>query len=157
MTQSSNRPGTPQRRAPRRADTVLSVTTRWYDPAVTVVVVDGVIDAANVDDLIDVVLDRAMLSCSLIVDLGGVRYMSVSGFEALRLLNVRCALADTRWTVIPSAAVRRLLRRFDADGEVPTTASLEEAFAAAATHLPIVQIAHPGDKGQMPRAAARQH
>jgi anti-anti-sigma regulatory factor len=148
MTHTPNRPA-PQRRAPRWADSVLSVTTQWYDPAVTLVVIDGVIDAANVGDLIDVVLDRAMLCCSMIVDLRGVRYMSVSGFEALQLLDVRCAIADTRWTVIPSTAVRRLLRRFDAGAVVPTTASLEEAFAAAETHVPIVQIAHPGDSGQI--------
>ncbi|MDX1873401.1 STAS domain-containing protein [Mycolicibacterium sp. 120266] len=132
-----------RRRAPVRADTVLSIDTQWYDPAVTVVTVGGVIDAANVDTFVETALDRAMLCCSMIVDMRGVRYLSVSGFEALRLLDGRCALADTRWTVIPSSAVRRLLRRFDLAGQVPTTASLEQAFAAAQLHVPIVQFAGP--------------
>ncbi|GAS97501.1 anti-anti-sigma regulatory factor [Mycolicibacterium canariasense] len=134
-----------RRRGPVRADTVLTIDTQWYDPAVTVVTVGGVVDAANVDGLIDTVLDRAMLCCSMIVDMRGVRYLAVSGFEALRLLDARCALADTRWTVIPSPAVRRLLRRFDPTGQVPTTASLEQAFAAAELHVPIVQFAGADD------------
>lgn len=132
----------------RRAQTVMTVATQWYDPAVTVVTVDGVVDAANVERLIDIVLDRAMLCCSMIVDLRGVRYMSVSGLEALRLLHARCEGADTRWTVIPSPSVQRLLRRFDTVGEVPTTESLEAAFAAAELHVPIVQITHKAGAGR---------
>lgn len=136
-------------RAPRRADTVLTVATRWYDPAVIVATIDGVVDAANVDTLVDVVLDRAMLCCSLIVDLRDVTYMSVSGLEALRLLHARCEVADTRWTIIPSSAVQRLLRRFDTTAEVPTTTCLEDAFATAERHVPIVQVTRTGDEGRI--------
>ena len=138
-------PDSGYRRTPVRADTGLTIDTQWYDPAVTVLTVNGFVDAANVDSLIDTVLDRAMMCCSMIVDLRGVRFMSISGFEALRLLDSRCAIADTRWTVIPSSAVRRLLRRFDVTGQVPTTASLEQAFAAAELHVPIVQFAGPDE------------
>jgi hypothetical protein len=38
-------------RPPRRGDTALAVATRWYDPAVIVATIDGVVDAANVDTL----------------------------------------------------------------------------------------------------------
>jgi anti-anti-sigma regulatory factor len=136
-------------RPPRRGDTALTVATRWYDPAVIVATIDGVVDAANVDTLVDVVLDRAMLCCSLIVDLRDVTYMSISGLEALLLLHGRCEIADTRWTIIPSDAVQRLLHRFDTTGMVPTTTCLEDAFAAAELHVPIVQVAGPGDEGRI--------
>jgi hypothetical protein len=36
-----------------------------------------------------------------------------------------------------------LLRRFDLTGQVPTTATIEQAFAAAELHVPIVQFAGP--------------
>lgn len=101
MASTQNRAGN-LFRAPRRGgDTVLTVATRWYDPAVIVATLDGVVDAANVDTVVDVVLDRAMLCCSLIVDLRAVTYMSISGLEALLLLHGRCEIADTRWTIIP--------------------------------------------------------
>ncbi|TFV58635.1 anti-sigma factor antagonist [Mycobacterium sp. PS03-16] len=97
-------------------------------PSIAVVTAHGEIDAANTRQFVDYALDCA--GAAVIVDLTGVEFFSTAGFSALHTLNVRCAGAGVDWTLVPSAAVSRLLRICDPDATLPCATDVDAAVAA---------------------------
>jgi anti-anti-sigma factor len=96
-------------------------TAEW-GPSSVVITARGELDASNANHLADYVQRCAAHSRSIILDLSGLEFFGTAGFSALHTINVRCAGADLRWTVVPSKAVSRLLRICDPDNTLPLAA-----------------------------------
>jgi len=93
-------------------------TAEW-GPSSVVITAYGELDASNANQLADYVQRCAVQSKSVIVNLTGLEFFGTAGFSALHTINVRCAGANMRWTVVPSKAVSRLLRICDPDNALP--------------------------------------
>ena len=102
-------------------------TAAWGASSV-VITAHGELDASNAAQLADYVQRCAAHSESVIVNLSGLEFFGTAGFSALHTINVRCAGADVRWTVVPSRAVSRLLRICDPDSTLPLTESVPEGM-----------------------------
>jgi anti-anti-sigma factor len=103
-------------------------TAEW-GPSSVVITVHGELDASNALQLADYVQHCATHSRSVIVNLTGVEFFGTAAFSALHTINVRCASADVRWAVVPSAAVSRLLRICDPDHALPLANSVPDGLA----------------------------
>lgn len=100
-------------------------TAEW-GPSFVVITAHGELDASNANHLADYVQRCAAHSKSIILNLTGLEFFGTAGFSALHAINVRCAGADVRWTVVPSKAVSRLLRICDPDNTLPLAASVPD-------------------------------
>ena len=98
------------------------------DTGLTVISISGEIDASNVDDVSHHVRELVSDGGALIVDLAEVDFVAVDGLRALFALNTQCARTGTRWALIASHAVNRLLRVGDHDTPVPAVGSATEAL-----------------------------
>ena len=78
----------------------LQISTQWPNFDVALVSVEGEVDAANSADLFDYALSKALLCRLLILNLERVRSLSCSGYDMLRTLESRCAMADVELTVL---------------------------------------------------------
>ncbi|WAC90552.1 STAS domain-containing protein [Mycobacterium sp. Aquia_213] len=87
----------------------------------TVITVDGELDAANSDQLASYVERNARRARRVILDLRELDFIGTAGFSALHRINVVCSGAQVNWAMVPSPAVRRLLRVCDPDGTLPVT------------------------------------
>ena len=104
--------------------------THWPAAESAVIRADGEIDAANAARLGDYALRTALQSQFVVVDLSGVSFFGTEGFSTLHMLNVRCAKAGVRWSMVPSAAVSRVLRICDPGGGLPAAITVDAALAA---------------------------
>src|SRR6185312_5022194 len=95
---------------------------------ITVVTISGDIDATNADELSHHVVGLVPDDGAVIVDMADTEFIGVDGLRALFALNVECVRTDTRWAVIGSHAVHRLLRVGDREGLVPAVRSATEAL-----------------------------
>lgn len=100
-------------------------TAEW-GPSCVVITAHGELDASNANHLADYVQRCAAHAESIILNLTGLEFFGTAGFSALHTINVRCAGADVRWTVVPSRAVSRLLRICDPDNTLPLAASVPD-------------------------------
>jgi anti-anti-sigma factor len=73
-----------------------------------VVTVSGEIDASNCTDLAGYVERHVGVAGTLVLDLSAVTFFSTTGLAALRRIDLCCD--RIRWTLVPSPAVRRVLR-----------------------------------------------
>lgn len=94
----------------------------------TVVTISGDIDATNADQLSHHVVGLCPDGGAVIIDMAATDFIGVDGLRALFAMNVECARTDTRWAVIGSHAVHRLLRVGDREGLVPAVRSATEAL-----------------------------
>lgn len=94
----------------------------------TVVTISGDIDATNADQLSHHVVGLCPDGGAVIIDMAATDFIGVDGLRALFAMNIECARADTRWAVIGSHAVHRLLRVGDREGLVPAVRSATEAL-----------------------------
>ena len=94
----------------------------------TVITISGEIDATNADELGHHVTALVPDDGALIVDMADTDFIGVDGLCALFALNVECVHVDTRWAMIGSHAVHRLLRVGDGEGLVPAVRSATEAL-----------------------------
>lgn len=94
----------------------------------TVMTVSGEIDATNSHQIGHHVTALAPADGALIVDMADIDFVGVDGLRALFALNVECVRTDTRWAMIGSHAVHRLLRVADPEGLVPAVRSATEAL-----------------------------
>ena len=101
-------------------------TAEW-GPSLVVITAHGELDASNANHLADYVQRCAAHSKSIILNLTGLEFFGTAGFSALHTINVRCAGADVRWTVVPSKAVSRLLRICDPDNTLPLATSVPDS------------------------------
>jgi len=95
---------------------------------ITVVTISGDIDATNADELSHHVVGLVPDDGAVIVDMADTEFIGIDGLRALFALNVECVRTDTRWAVIGSHAVHRLLRVGDREGLVPAVRSATEAL-----------------------------
>jgi anti-anti-sigma factor len=94
----------------------------------TVMSIGGEIDATNADLLRDHVTRRVPDGAALIVDMVETDFIGVDGLRTLFTVNLECLRNDTRWALISSRAVQRLLRIGDREHLVPAVRSATEAL-----------------------------
>ncbi|MEE6178405.1 STAS domain-containing protein [Mycobacterium sp. 050134] len=97
-----------------------------FDPAGTVITVNGELDAANADQLASYVQHSISRCRRVILDLRGLEFIGTAGFSSLHRINVVCSGARVQWAMAPSPAVSRLLRICDPDGTLPVTTPSQE-------------------------------
>jgi anti-anti-sigma factor len=114
--------------------------TAEFGPSVVVITAHGELDASNANHLADYVLRCAAHSTSIILNLSGLEFFGTAGFSALHTINVRCAGADLRWTVVPSKAVSRLLRICDPDNTLPLADSVPDSVDDSDERLRLFQL-----------------
>jgi anti-anti-sigma factor len=93
-----------------------------------VINVAGEIDAANAGRFGDYALSVSAQCRYLVLDLSGVEFFGTEGFSMLHMFNVRCAKAGVRWAMVPSVAVRRVLRICDPEGALSAAHTVEAAL-----------------------------
>ena len=98
------------------------------DRGLTVISINGEIDASNVDEVSRRASEVASDCDALIVDLAEVDFIALDGLHPLFALNMHCALTGTTWALIASRAVSRLLRLADRDRLLPAVGSATEAL-----------------------------
>ncbi|KAA1251345.1 STAS domain-containing protein [Mycobacterium simiae] len=76
----------------------------------TVLRVDGEIDAANADRVVDAIRRLTVLKAPLILDLSHLDFLAIDGFRALLVLNHEYLQARLHCSVVAGAALRPLLR-----------------------------------------------
>ena len=103
--------------------------TRWLQPAVAVITAHGDLDASNAQEFVDYALRDVDRTKRLALDLTGVDFFGTAGFSALHTLNVRCAAAGVEWVLVPSSAVRRLMRICGPDSALPIAATMPKALS----------------------------
>jgi anti-anti-sigma factor len=108
---------------------VATFATRWLYPSAAVVTARGELDASNAQELVDYALLHTEHAERLALDLTEVDFFGTAGFSALHSLNVRCAGAGVEWVLVPSQAVKRLLRICDPDSALPMASTLPAALA----------------------------
>lgn len=99
---------------------------------VTVVRVTGDIDAANIDCFYDYVNRFVAAAPGLILDLGEVNFLCASGISVLITLGKDCSTAGTRWAIVGSPFVRRLLHLGAPGNALPMARSEREALKSIA-------------------------
>ena len=114
-------------------------TAEW-GPSLVVITAHGELDASNANHLADYVQRCAAHSKSIILNLTGLEFFGTAGFSALHTINVRCAGADVRWTVVPSKAVTRLLRICDPDNTLPLATSVPDSRDDNDERLRLLQL-----------------
>jgi hypothetical protein len=86
--------------SPAGDPSTLEITTQWPKFDVALVSVEGHVDAAASADLLYYALSKALLCRLLILNLERVQSLSRSGYDMLRTLESRCAIADVELTVL---------------------------------------------------------
>jgi anti-anti-sigma factor len=94
----------------------------------TVMSISGEIDATNADVLRGHVTALVPDGGSLIIDMVDTDFIGVDGLRTLFTVNLQCLRNDTKWAVIASRAVHRLLRIGDRERLVPAVRSATEAL-----------------------------
>ena len=94
----------------------------------TVMTISGEIDATNAEELTHHVVGLVPDGGAVIVDMADTDFIGVEGLRALFAMNIECVRTDTRWAVIGSHAVHRLLRVGDPEHLVPAVRSATEAL-----------------------------
>ncbi|CAJ1501982.1 STAS domain-containing protein [[Mycobacterium] kokjensenii] len=89
----------------------------------------GEIDAANAGRFADCAKHSAGSGEWLVLDLSELTFIGTEGFSALKSISAQCARTRTDLMVVPSPAVRTLLRICDPHAQLPLAASLSSALA----------------------------
>lgn len=93
------------------------------------VTVDGELDAANANELVDFALRGIEHADRVIIDLSRLRFFATAGCAALLDFQGRCADEKIRWAVVSSPAVDRALRICDPDATLPIRTDIDGARA----------------------------
>lgn len=131
---------TASRPVDRRQSYAALFATRWLQPSVAVITAQGDLDASNAQELVDYALRDADRTQRLALDLTGVEFFGTAGFSALHTLNVRCAGAGVEWVLLPSTAVRRLLRICDPDSALPVANTMPAALSLLQAERRLLQL-----------------
>jgi anti-anti-sigma factor len=99
---------------------------------VTVLKVTGDIDANNVDRFYDYTQRFVREAPGLILDLSGVDFLSARGISILVELDNDCRTAGTRWAIVGSPSIQRLLRLGDPRATLATASSEHQALKVIA-------------------------
>lgn len=96
--------------APARARHRIRLATRWTDIDLAMITVTGQLDASNTEDLLDYVLNKALLCRRMVLDLTGLDYFSCSAYHTVQTIESRCVLADVALEVRTGPVSGRVLR-----------------------------------------------
>ena len=110
--------------------------TTWPEPETAAVAGHGELDAANGNEFVNYALRNADKTRFLVIDLSKLSFFSTAGFSALHTLNVQCVRADIRWVLVPSKAVKRVLRLCDPHATLPVGADVADALTKVRTEPP---------------------
>ncbi len=121
-------PGAPPP-APRSRDRVHFATSSIRS-SITLVTVDGEVDAANALALSKYVETEMETTSRLIVDLRSLEFFGTQGFSILHRINVMCSRFAVNWVLLAGTETDRVLRICDPDGGLPVADTLEDAIAA---------------------------
>lgn len=91
----------------------LNLTTDWHSATVVRIGAHGEVDASNIDRLARYVFRYGANSRRLLLDMSDVKFFAVECFSVLQTIDQRCAAAGVSWTLVPSAAVSRVLQLCD--------------------------------------------
>jgi anti-anti-sigma factor len=94
----------------------------------TVVTIDGDIDAANVDRVIECARRFVLMKEPLVFDMSNVNSFAAEGASFFRIIAEDCRAAGVEWMLVPSPAVADLLRDVDYDAMFPVARSVHEAL-----------------------------
>lgn len=109
----------------------------------TVIAATGEIDACNIHHLSDYVPHYLAGDRPVVVDLTDLDFLGAQGIPALLAINERCGEAGVDWALVPSHAVRRLLRVCVKDGQLPTVSSVAQAlqrFSSSKGTQPLLKL-----------------
>jgi anti-anti-sigma factor len=115
----------PERWGPAYARATLTFET-------IIVTVTGEIDAHNAPQLARYIERHSALVSRLFVDLREVTFFATAGLAALRRVEHQVNLREADWRLLPSPAVRKLLRICGAD-DLPQIEALEPVRRPAST------------------------
>jgi len=104
-----------------------------------IVTVNGEIDAHNAAHLARYIERHSALVRRLLIDLREVTFFATAGLAALRRVENELALREADWRLLPSPAVRKLLRICGAE-DLPQMETLEAARRPA-TATPLLVVA----------------
>jgi anti-anti-sigma factor len=94
----------------------------------TVVTVNGVVDATNVDQVSAYSKRFILPDKPFVLDLSDVDYFAAQGVQLLRRIDDLCTAAGLQWSVIPSQAVTTALLITQEDSSFPVFGSVHEAL-----------------------------
>ncbi len=101
----------------------LTLSTVWTSPTVVRITAAGDVDALNAGELAHYVFRRAANCRRLILDMQDVDFFGTAGFTTLRNIDLSCAYAGVKWTIIPSRAVSRVVEICDPRHTLPSARS----------------------------------
>src|SRR5262249_34941979 len=81
-----------------------------------IVAAAGDVDSSNIDRLAEFVRTALGEGRAIVLDLTELTFLGAQGIPALFAINEQCSKAGVDWALVPSHAVRRLLRIGDRDG-----------------------------------------
>jgi anti-anti-sigma factor len=97
------------------------------DISTEIVSAHGDIDATNADAFTEYAAADVTHRGAMILDMRGVGFMGIQGFSALHRISVNCAAAQTRWVIVPSVAVSRVLALCDPEGLLSCAGTMQAA------------------------------
>jgi anti-anti-sigma factor len=107
-------------------------TGRLLRSSITVISVDGDIDASNADALTEYTLGHVAGCRGMVLDLRSLDFFGAEGFSALHRISVNCARTGTARAIVPGAAASRVLRICDPQGSLPLADTLAAALGTLA-------------------------
>lgn len=99
--------------------TVTSHTAGLDSSRETTVSVRGEVDTTNAKEFATTVCDAAAAGGHVTVDLTELDFMAIDGVAALHAINAQLLRTVTAWSVVPGAAVSRVLELCDPEGLIP--------------------------------------
>ncbi|MDH6196825.1 anti-anti-sigma factor [Mycobacterium frederiksbergense] len=121
-------------------DSPAMFATRWLPPSTAVISTRGDVDAANAADFADYALQHTAEAERVVIDLTGVDFLGTAGFSALEVIAARWSVGGVDWIMVPSKAVRRLLRICDPDSELRTSYSMVAALSTLNGKTPLLHL-----------------
>jgi len=93
-----------------------------------VLTVIGEIDASNTERFTDSIRRLTTAGGPLVLDLSGLGFLGVQGFQGLFGLNEACRRVNLPWAIVGGPAVRTLVRIGDRDHALPMVGTVAEAL-----------------------------
>lgn len=97
----------------------------------TVVAIDGAIDARNAEHVSDYLADFIHLDEPLVVDLSSIDFLGLDGYRVIVGFGAQRRIAQRAWAVVTSEAANVLLRVLP-DYWLPAVGSIDEALQVLA-------------------------
>lgn len=102
-------------------------TIRWGRSG-GVFTVHGDIDAANADQFGEMLVQCAARCEWLVVNLSELEFMGTAGLSMLQRIDAACTRSQVSWSLVPGAAMSRLLRVCEPDSGLPISGSVITAL-----------------------------